>query len=252
MLGTESSVQLNDDDVENRHVAQETSTNYQQVTTSEFFSSSLKHHSTSANADKRSGEDSVSPKRQRSSLESPWTRELRRRTFENSAHSAKRREEFVKAGFWCCKDPQKSTLCLYCLLLCCDGDEENVHPAQFHKALSPTCPFVKSELEDVDVPLNDRRYNQVQPVHGEYLHQPERLQTFRGSPDGEKYAAAGLFFDNGTNVTCFYCGGSMPYGGDDGDPLLEHARCFPDCDFAKNQCGPELHGLIERLARSRI
>ena len=207
------------------------------------------------NADKRHGEDLGPSKRRRSFdqytlKELSLVRDYRKRSFEHSPYSTERRSRLSNAGLFFCKDSQNSTLCIYCESLCYEWDENQVPPEQFHKIVSPTCSFVRAELQDIDVSFNDGRYPNGTPKHPEYLLKSKRLATFRVLTDGKPFAEAGFILCDGDIVKCFYCDGSMPYDRSLPDPLFEHVRRFPQCAFAKSQCGAELHGTTERLVLS--
>ena len=42
-------------------------------------------------------------------------------------------------------------------------------------------------------------------------------------------------------VTCFCCNGSLHKWGANDNPMIEHARWFPNCIYAKHLCGNELY-----------
>ncbi|CAF1013104.1 unnamed protein product [Rotaria sp. Silwood1] len=66
------------------------------------------------------------------------------------------------------------------------------------------------------------------------------------SPSIESFVRAG-FFCNGINntVTCFYCNGSLHKWGSNDNPIIEHARWFPHCTYAKHLCGNQLYNKIQ-------
>jgi len=82
-----------------------------------------------------------------------------------------------------------------------------------------------------------------QPIrrkHPQYSAQSDRLNTFRGrehhfayplsSP--AKLAGAGFFYIGPSdNVRCFTCDGGLKNFQPDDDPLLEHRRWFPKCQY---------------------
>jgi hypothetical protein len=63
---------------------------------------------------------------------------------------------------------------------------------------------------------------------------------------------AGFFFTGTkTVVTCFYCNGSLQNWGANDNPMIEHARWFPHCAYAKQLCGVELHRKIQESKRAQ-
>jgi hypothetical protein len=72
------------------------------------------------------------------------------------------------------------------------------------------------------------------------------------SPSIEKFVHAGFFCSAVENtVTCFYCNGSLHKWGQNDNPMIEHARWFPNCIYAKHLCGNELYGKIQ-LTKKRM
>ncbi|CAF1332847.1 unnamed protein product [Rotaria sp. Silwood1] len=52
-----------------------------------------------------------------------------------------------------------------------------------------------------------------------------------------------------TTVTCFYCNGSLQNLDSHDNPMIEHARWFPYCAYAKPLCGEELYRKIQKYKR---
>ncbi|CAF4362209.1 unnamed protein product, partial [Adineta steineri] len=61
------------------------------------------------------------------------------------------------------------------------------------------------------------------------------------------------FFYTGTKtiVTCFYCNGSLQNWGPNDNPMIEHARWFPHCAYAKQLCGDDLYRKIQESKRAQ-
>ena len=59
------------------------------------------------------------------------------------------------------------------------------------------------------------------------------------------------FFYTGTKsiVTCFYCNGSLQNWGAGDNPMVEHARWFPQCAYAKQLCGADLYRRIRESSK---
>ncbi|CAF1191406.1 unnamed protein product [Rotaria sp. Silwood1] len=72
-------------------------------------------------------------------------------------------------------------------------------------------------------------------------------------PSIESFVRAGFFcagIDN--SVTCFYCNGSLHKWGPNDNPMIEHARWFPHCTYAKHLCGNQLYQRIQTLKKKLI
>ncbi|XP_069108988.1 death-associated inhibitor of apoptosis 1-like [Argopecten irradians] len=51
-------------------------------------------------------------------------------------------------------------------------------------------------------------------------------------------ATAGFFYAGfGDHVMCFFCGGDLRNWNLEDDPWVEHARCYPNCDYVKGNKG---------------
>ncbi|CAF1058263.1 unnamed protein product, partial [Rotaria sordida] len=96
--------------------------------------------------------------------------------------------------------------------------------------------------------------------HSAFIEIPRRYASFANWPSEQLPAVDDLvragFFYTGKNtiVTCFYCNGSLQNWGSNDNPMIEHARWFPHCAYAKQLCGDDLYRKIEeskRLAQER-
>jgi hypothetical protein len=90
-----------------------------------------------------------------------------------------------------------------------------------------------------------------------YIEIPKRYASFatwsnENAPSVDDLVKAGFFF-TGTKsiVTCFYCNGSLQNWGPNDNPIIEHARWFPHCAYAKQLCGVELHRKIQESKRAQ-
>ena len=208
--------------------------------------------------------------------------EIRRRTFSNwSAKTAPSKEQMIKAGFFQCNVGDR-VICLYCCLICQQWKADVDDPIDVHKTLSKQCPYVLSMLIPEgsssvfivnEVPtnvngnaaslLNNRnsmQFDQIvstSPCHSDYSSIPSRQATFEtwtseSSPSVEDLVRAGFFYIGTNNVvTCFYCNGSLQNWGKNDDPLIEHIRWFPLCQYAKQLAGNELYNKIQEAKRAR-
>ena len=71
-------------------------------------------------------------------------------------------------------------------------------------------------------------------------------------PSVDDLVRAGFFYTGTkTIVTCFYCNGSLQNWGPNDNPMIEHARWFPHCAYAKQLCGDELYRKIQESKRAQ-
>ncbi|XP_064478320.1 death-associated inhibitor of apoptosis 1-like isoform X2 [Ornithodoros turicata] len=84
---------------------------------------------------------------------------------------------------------------------------------------------------------------QKEPAYRRYATLADREASFQGYPaiakrNTQKMAKAGFFY-TGTEdrTTCFQCGNSVCSWDVDDDPLVEHARWFPECPYVELQLG---------------
>jgi hypothetical protein len=90
-----------------------------------------------------------------------------------------------------------------------------------------------------------------------YMEIPKRAASFatwsnENLPSVDDLVRAGFFFTGTkTIVTCFYCNGSLQNWSAIDNPMVEHARWFPHCAYAKQLCGAELHQKIQESKRAQ-
>ncbi|XP_064478352.1 E3 ubiquitin-protein ligase XIAP-like [Ornithodoros turicata] len=96
------------------------------------------------------------------------------------------------------------------------------------------------------------------PVHPHYATLASRESSFESYPrnakgNKEKMAKAGFFF-TGTDdrTTCFQCGNSLCSWDEDDDPLLEHARWYPDCPYVVLILGDETIKDVRQAHRNTL
>jgi hypothetical protein len=95
------------------------------------------------------------------------------------------------------------------------------------------------------------------PCHPNYSSIPSRQASFEtwnneSSPSVNDLVRAGFFHTNVKNgVTCFYCNGSLQNWGKNDDPVVEHIRWYPLCQYAKQLAGKELYNKIQEAKRAR-
>ncbi|XP_064478350.1 baculoviral IAP repeat-containing protein 2-like [Ornithodoros turicata] len=75
------------------------------------------------------------------------------------------------------------------------------------------------------------------PTHPQFAKLDRRVMSFESYPrhakgNKEKMAKAGLFYTGAEDRTaCFQCGNTLCSWGEEDDPLLEHARWYPNCPY---------------------
>ncbi|XP_064478303.1 baculoviral IAP repeat-containing protein 3-like [Ornithodoros turicata] len=83
------------------------------------------------------------------------------------------------------------------------------------------------------------------PAFPHYATLASREDSFLTYPSGakgnrEKMAKSGFFYTGiQDRTTCFQCGNSLCSWVDEDDPLVEHARWFPDCSYVELKLGEE-------------
>jgi hypothetical protein len=88
-----------------------------------------------------------------------------------------------------------------------------------------------------------------------YAEIPKRYASFATWPNEnlpfvDDLVRAGFFYTGTkTIVTCFYCNGSLRNWDLNDNPMVEHARWFPRCAYAKQLCGDELYRKIQESKR---
>ncbi|CAF4145723.1 unnamed protein product, partial [Adineta steineri] len=90
-----------------------------------------------------------------------------------------------------------------------------------------------------------------------YTEIPKRHASFglwpaENLPSVDDLVRAGFFYTGTkTIVTCFYCNGSLQNWGPNDNPMIEHARWFPHCAYAKQLCGDDLYRKIQESKRAQ-
>jgi hypothetical protein len=208
--------------------------------------------------------------------------EVRHRTFSHWPEKAiPTKQQMITAGFFQCNVGDR-VICLYCNLICQQWKGDIDDPVEVHKTLSPNCPYVLSMLTQqgsssvliVNQMSTDNNSNAAillnnisrfqcdqivytSPCHINYTSIPSRQVTFEtwnneSSPSVDDLVRAG-FFHTGTKnvVTCFYCNGSLQNWGKNDNPLIEHIRWFPHCQYAKQLSGDELYNKVQEAKRAQ-
>lgn len=184
--------------------------------------------------------------------ETDKVREIRRRTLSNWLHAYPSQDMMAKGGWFYCNVSDR-VICIYCNTICHQWTQ-NDDPSEVHQRLAPRCPFVSSLVreERTYAVVNDSMKEKFNPHHPGMAEVSRRHATFANRqwdsqcPSIDDLVRAGFFYANvGNVVTCFYCNGSLHKWGANDNPMIEHARWFPSCLYAKHLCGDELHGKIQ-------
>ncbi len=196
---------------------------------------------------------------------------VRKRTFSHWPHrSSPSVSQMIEAGFFNCNVGDR-VICIYCNLICEQWTPNSDDPCEVHKTLSPKCPYVIGILtapqttSTLHVQKNSSNSDSQQiianlnktAINKKYIEAKKRLASFATWLDGnlpsiDDLVRAGFFY-TGTKskVTCFYCNGSLQNWGTNDNPMVEHARWFPHCAYAKQLCGVELRRTIQESKRAQ-
>ncbi|CAF2086045.1 unnamed protein product [Rotaria magnacalcarata] len=191
--------------------------------------------------------------------ESETIKQYRIQSLGHWPHFIPNRESMISAGWFSCNINDR-VLCIYCHKLC-EQWTINDDPSEVHQRISPQCPFVLSMPSKNCSPkiINDKLDENFQPSHPTMAEVSKREATFskiiwpENSPSIENLVRAG-FYCTGVSgeVTCFYCNGSLHKWGPNDNPMVEHARWFPHCDYAKHLCGNNLYGKIQSSKKNLL
>ncbi|CAF3452021.1 unnamed protein product [Rotaria sp. Silwood1] len=216
-------------------------------------------------------------------FESEKLQQIRKRTFSHWPHrTMPSQAQMIEAGFFNCNVGDR-VICIYCNLICQQWTPHTDDACEVHKTLSPNCIYVKAKLIRPEARsiliVNETavgaasgshsstsnnpdlfRCNEFVPTaacHAAYTELPRRTASFatwpsENLPSVEDLVRAGFFY-TGTKsiVTCFYCNGSLQNWGQNDNPMIEHARWFPHCAYAKQLCGVDLYRKIQESKRAQ-
>jgi baculoviral IAP repeat-containing protein 2/3 len=209
--------------------------------------------------------------------------QVRRRTFSHWPHrTIPSSSQMIEAGFFNCNVGDR-VICIYCNLICQQWTPHTDDPCEVHKTLSPNCIYVKAKLirpsassiiivneSSTTVATNNHlpTSNHLDPLRSNeivftaacnpaYAELPKRHASFttwphENLPPVDDLVRAGFFYTGTkTIVTCFYCNGSLQNWGPNDNPMIEHARWFPHCAYAKQLCGDEMYRKIQESKRAQ-
>lgn len=128
-----------------------------------------------------------------------------------------------------------------------DYNDLGDNPDAVHKSLRPDCSFVSQELsERITVMLET-------PKNPDFTSYKLRIATFEGWPiivvSATQLAQAGFFYrGKADKAVCYYCDATLKQWEEGDDPLTEHAKLQPDCNFLLLIKGREFIQQFERPA----
>ncbi|CAF2402152.1 unnamed protein product [Rotaria sp. Silwood2] len=209
--------------------------------------------------------------------------QVRERTFSHWPHrTVPSSAQMIEAGFFNCNIGDR-VICIHCNLICQQWTPDTDDPCEVHKTLSPNCIYVKEKLmrsqassiaivnesskkatSDNHSPTSNKlsslRPNSVVfagSCNPSYSDTSIRHATFgtcqnENLPPVDDLVRAGFFYTGTkTTVTCFYCNGSLQNCGLNDNPLIEHARLFPHCAYARQLCGEDLYRRIQESQQAQ-
>jgi hypothetical protein len=198
-------------------------------------------------------------------------KQVRKRTFSHWPHrSSPSASQMIEAGFFNCNVGDR-VICIYCNIICQQWTPNSDDPCEVHKTLSTKCPYVIARLTTSPtsfISIINEASASVDPIRSQaivhtaacnpnYSEIPKRYASFatwsnENLPSVDDLVKAGFFFSGTkTIVTCFYCNGSLQNWGANDNPMIEHARWFPHCAYAKQLCGVDLHRKIQESKRAQ-
>lgn len=206
-----------------------------------------------------SADQSSSSKAKFAFTESDTIRQLRLRTLSHWPHTSPSGEVMGASGWFSCNVSDR-VICIYCDTIC-HGWTSHDDPAEVHARLAPRCPLVLAmpRVQRGPTAVKNSLKEKFQPHHPSMAELARRQQTFTDpswtqiSPTVDDLVRAGFFYPGMKSVvTCFYCNGSLQNWSDNDNPMIQHARWFPGCLYAKHLCGDEIHNEIQVANRRSL
>ena len=220
--------------------------------------SNLKQHDKIIFPLKNISKQEVVQKKKYSLNEFESLRQVRGHSLSHWPHFTPSRELMIAAGWFSCNVNDR-VICIYCNTICQEWTNDD-DPAEVHARLAPQCSFVlsMSPIERSPKIINKEFNEKFEPSHPTMAEMSRRQATFSNatwtanSPNVDDLVRAGFFSTGISNtVTCFCCNGSLHQWGVNDNPMIEHARWFPNCIYAKHLCGDALYGKIQ-VSKKRI
>ncbi|CAF3343521.1 unnamed protein product [Rotaria sp. Silwood2] len=214
-------------------------------------------------------------------LETDLLKQVRRRTFSHWPHrTVPSSAQMIEAGFFNCNIGDR-VICIYCNLIVQQWTPYTDDPCELHKTLSSNCIYVRARLmhpvtSSITIVNEDSTTttsgipssisNNLSSIQSSdivfraacnpaYSEIPKRHASFASWPNEnlslvDNLVRAGFFYTGTeTIVTCFYCNGSLQNWNLNDNPMIEHARWFPYCAYAKQLCGEDLYRKIQESKR---
>ncbi|CAF2402134.1 unnamed protein product [Rotaria sp. Silwood2] len=209
--------------------------------------------------------------------------QVRRRTFSHWLdRTIPSSAQMIEAGFFNCNIGDR-VICIYCNLICQQWTPYIDDPCEVHKTLSPTCIYVKAKLihpvaspiiivndgstqttsdncSSTSMNLDPLGSNDIvftascNPAYSEIPKRHASFATWSNEdlPPVDDLVRAGFFYTGAkTIVTCFYCNGSIKNWHRNDSPMIEHARWFPHCAYARQLCGDDLYRNIQEFKQAK-
>jgi len=204
-------------------------------------------------------------------FEADIVKQVRKRTFSHwSQRASPSSSQMINAGFFNCNVGDR-VICIYCNIICQQWTPNSDDPCEVHKTLSPKCPYVismltPSQTSSISIinesststdPFRSHEIVYTAACNTNYIEIPKRTASFatwpnENLPSVDDLVRAGFFFTGTkTIVTCFCCNGSLQNWGANDNPMIEHARWFPQCAYAKQLCGAELYRKIQESKKAQ-
>jgi hypothetical protein len=217
-------------------------------------------------------------------FETDFIQKARKRTFSHwPQRNIPSAAQMMEAGFFNCNVGDR-VICLYCNLICQQWTPHTDDPCEVHKTLSKACIYVKAKLirppastiiivngisqgttaatnpSSTASQRDSLRSHEIvytAACNPDYIELPRRDASFalwpnENLPSVDDLVRAGFFYTGTkTIVTCFYCNGSLQNWGPSDNPMIEHARWFPHCPYAKQLCGDDIYRKVQESKRAQ-
>jgi len=215
--------------------------------------------------------------------ESDLLQQVRRRTFSHRPHpSIPSSAQMIEAGFFNCNIGDR-VICIYCNLICQQWTSHVDDPCEVHRTLSPNCIYARAFLArrgPLFIINNNQRLmtvtadrpsfapNNINSVQISEHVRPVVQNNNRGTiqndlsspstssssklPSVDDNIQANYFnTDSKTVVTCVCCNGLLRNLGSNENPMIDHARRFPNCPYVQQLYGTEMYRQIEESRRAQ-
>ncbi|CAF4873738.1 unnamed protein product [Rotaria sp. Silwood2] len=171
----------------------------------------------------------------------------------------------IEAGFFNCNVGDR-VICIYCNIIFQQWTPHVDDPRELHKTLLPNCIHVKAKLmnptQSSIVIINEQSSTTTTiGIHSSQTNNLDSLRSnyvvFRTSCNPnfseilKRYASFTTWSnENSPSVDTLVQAGFF-YSGSNDNPIIEHARWFPCCPYAKQLCGEDLFRKIQESKRTQ-